>query len=127
MPAKPRPQHGLQRIQAAFFYSLAGLRAAFVDEAAFRQEVVMVALAVLALPFLPLSWHWRGGLFLASRLVLVVEQLNSAIEAMVDLASPDYHPLAKKAKDMGSAAVLVSIIMAVTVWLAALSQLARHP
>ncbi|MBT9439302.1 MAG: hypothetical protein GAS50_08925 [Desulfobacterales bacterium] len=64
----------------------------------------------------PLSLVWKGLLFLATTVVLVVELLNSAIESVVDIASPEYHVLAKRAKDLGSAAVLLSIVLAVVLW-----------
>ena len=66
--------------------------------------------------FLPLSLFWKGLLFFATTSVLVVELLNSAIESVVDIASPEYHDLAKRAKDLGSAAVLVSIVLAIVLW-----------
>jgi len=59
---------------------------------------------------------WKELLFLATTVVLVVELLNSAIESVVDIASPEYHVLAKRAKDLGSAAVLLSIVLAVVLW-----------
>ena len=59
---------------------------------------------------------WKGLLFLATTVVLVVELLNSAIESVVDIASSEYHVLAKRAKDLGSAAVLLSIVLAVVLW-----------
>jgi diacylglycerol kinase (ATP) len=63
---------------------------------------------------------WKGLLFLATTVVLVVELLNSAIESVVDIASPEYHVLAKRAKDLGSAAVLLSIVLAVVLWIVAI-------
>lgn len=107
---------GIARILAACCYSLAGLRCTFATEAAFRQEVALVAITLFLLFFLPLSAEWKGLLFLATTSVLVVELLNSAIEALVDLASPDYHLLAKRAKDIGSAAVFVSLALALLLW-----------
>ena len=68
---------------------------------------------------LPLSHEWKGLLFFATTTVLVVELMNSAIESVVDLASPDYHLLAKRAKDIGSAAVFVSIALTVFLWIGA--------
>lgn len=113
---KPVRKTGIARILAACSYSLAGLRCTLSTEAAFRQEMVLVALALFFLILLPLSAEWKGLLFLATASVLVVELLNSAIEALVDLASPDYHLLAKRAKDIGSAAVFVSIALALLLW-----------
>ena len=107
---------GLTRIVKAFGYSMKGFAAAWKHEAAFRQEVVLVAIG------LPLAF-WLGekgierALLAASLLaVLFVELLNSAIEAVVDKASPEFHELAGRAKDAGSAAVLVSLITAAVVW-----------
>ena len=102
---------GIARIWAAFFYSLNGLGFAISNEAAFRQEAGIVAILLIVLLFLPLSLLWKGLLFFATTSVLVVELLNSAIESVVDIASPEYHDLAKRAKDLGSAAVLVSIVL----------------
>jgi diacylglycerol kinase (ATP) len=100
---------GLARLVNATGYSMAGLKAAFKSEAAFRQETVA---AVILIPL---------GIFLAGsdtqRQVLVVELLNSGIEAIVDRVGSDFHPLSKQAKDMGSAAVFVSIAAAILVWL----------
>ncbi|MGB3209582.1 MAG: diacylglycerol kinase [Desulforhopalus sp.] len=113
---KPPKKTGIGRIIAAFSYSLCGLRCAFSNEASFRQETCVVVVALGVLAFLPLSGEWKGVLFLATTLVLVVELLNSAIESVVDLASSDYHALARRAKDIGSAAVLVSITLALILW-----------
>ncbi|MBO7411233.1 MAG: diacylglycerol kinase, partial [Ottowia sp.] len=107
---------GLARILGACRYSWAGLRAACQHEAAFRQELLCaVVLAPLAL------WLGETGLeravLLASLVaVLVVELLNSGLEAIVDLASPEIHPLAGRAKDVGSAAVALAIGNVLIVW-----------
>ena len=108
---------GLRRIWNALFYSLDGLAAAFRHEDAFRVEVV------LALVLIPLAWHMHvsvagKALMIASvLLVLVVELLNSAIEAVTDRISLEDHVLAKRAKDFGSAAVMISLIIVLIVWL----------
>ena len=107
---------GIARIWDAFFYSLHGLLFAISNETAFRQEICIVVVLFVALWFLPLSLFWKGLLFFATTSILVVELLNSAIESVVDIASPEYHDLAKRAKDLGSAAVLVSIVLAVVLW-----------
>jgi diacylglycerol kinase (ATP) len=108
---------GLVRIWNALFYSLDGLKAAFRHEDAFRQEFLLGAI------LLPLGL-WLGETGVEKALlcavvivVLVVELLNSGIEAIVDKASPETHELAKRAKDMGSAAVLLSLVLAVLVWI----------
>jgi diacylglycerol kinase (ATP) len=116
MNRKPTTKTGIVRIWAAFFYSLNGLRFAISNEAAFRQEICIVVVVLVVLGFLPLSLFWKGLLFFATISVLVVELLNSAIESVVDIASPEYHDLAKRAKDLGSAAVLVSIVLAIVLW-----------
>ena len=107
---------GLMRVWRAFTYSLDGLRAALAHEAAFRQELVLVAV------LLPLAL-WLGHdalervLLVGSLIqVLIVEIVNSAVEAVVDRVSLDRHDLSKRAKDLGSAAVLLSILLAVWVW-----------
>ncbi|MEW6220044.1 MAG: diacylglycerol kinase [Thermodesulfobacteriota bacterium] len=111
----------LERLALALGYSWSGLKAAFVHEAAFRQEILLLAvLAPVAL--LVDTTLVNRALLLASLLaVLVVELLNSAIEALTDKVAPDLHPLAKRAKDMGSAAVLVALLAAAGVWLAVLA------
>ena len=85
-------------------------------EAAFRQECWAAAVALLILALLPLSLAWKGLLLLAGACVLIVELLNSSIEAVVDMASPEYHALAKRAKDFGSAAVLLAILVNAVLW-----------
>lgn len=108
---------GLARLWHAAGYSLAGLRAAWRHEAAFRQEVL------LCLPLVPLGlWLGSSGveraLLLGSLgLVLAAELVNSAIEAAVDRHGPERHPLAGRAKDAGSAAVLVALVVAALTWL----------
>jgi len=116
MNRKLTTKTGIARIWAAFFYSLNGLRLAISKEAAFRQEVCIAVVLLVVLLFLPLSLLWKGLLFFATTSVLVVELLNSAIETVVDIVSPEYHELAKRAKDLGSAAVLVSIVLAIVLW-----------
>lgn len=113
---KPAKKTGMSRILTAFSYSMSGLRSTLSTEAAFRQESCLAVIATLVLFFLPLSYEWKGLLFFATTGVLVVELLNSAIESVVDLATTDYHELAKRAKDIGSAAVFVSITLAFILW-----------
>ena len=108
---------GIKRLRNALFYSLDGFAAAFKYEDAFRLEVLL-ALILIPLVF---SMHISGiakALMIASvLLVLIVELLNSAIEAITDRVSLENHVLAKRAKDIGSAAVMLSVINAVVVWL----------
>jgi len=109
-------QTGWRRIWNAFHYSRAGLYAAYCSENAFRQEVLLATLLV-PLAFL-LSPNGLGlALMIGSLLlVLIVELLNSAIEATVDRISLDRHPLAKRAKDIGSAAVLLALLNVPVIW-----------
>ena len=111
---------GITRILRAFRYSMDGIGSALQHEAAFRQEL---ALAVIMIPvafFVPVDWTARALLIASVMLVLIVELLNSALEAAVDYISKEEHHLAKRAKDMGSAAVFVSLCASGTVWAMAL-------
>ncbi|HXU93186.1 MAG TPA: diacylglycerol kinase [Gallionella sp.] len=96
--------------------ALAGLREAWQHEDAFRQELFVALIAIPVALFLPVSNIGKALLVGSILLVLVVELLNSAIEAAVDFASLERHPLAKRAKDVASAAVLLSIVNALAVW-----------
>ncbi len=119
-PAGPsagfKSRSGLARLLPALRYSLAGVRAAWRHEAAFRQEVVVgVPLVAFAL------WHARtprDALLLVGAVVMVwiVELLNSAIETLADATVPHAHPLVGRAKDLGSAAVMASLLLAVATW-----------
>jgi len=107
---------GLRRLINAFGYSLAGLSAAYKNEDAFRQEV---KLAIILIPLALYLGHGavERALMIASvLLVVIVELLNSSVEATVDRISLDHHLLAKRAKDIGSAAVLISLINLAVVW-----------
>jgi diacylglycerol kinase (ATP) len=116
---------GLRRVWNAFNYSIAGLKAAYLCEDAFRQEVRLAVLLIPAAIFIPVPWLAKGLMIASVLLVLVVELLNSAIEAVVDRVSLENHRLAKRAKDIGSAAVLVSLLMVVVVWAGVLLDLAK--
>jgi diacylglycerol kinase (ATP) len=115
-PQKTRT--GLNRVWHAFGYSLAGLRAGW-HEKAFQQE------AVAAVVLVPLSF-WLGQTWIETSLligtvvfVMVVELLNTGLESAIDRVGPEWHDLSKRAKDMGSAAVLLSLLLCVGVWAAA--------
>ena len=120
MQDKPHSKKGLVRIWFAFLYSLNGLRFALTRETAFQQEACVYLILLVILFFLPLSIFFKCVIFFANTLVLIVEILNSAIESIVDMTSPDYHDYAKHAKDLGSAAVLMSITLAIVLWLCAI-------
>lgn len=107
---------GLLRIWNAFHYSLSGLAAAYRHEDAFRQEV-RLAIVLIPLAFLlPATGMGRALMIGSVLLILIVELLNSAVEAAVDRISLENHRLAKRAKDIGSAAVLVSLINVAVIW-----------
>ena len=99
-------------------YSLEGLRAAWVGEAAFRQELVISALLTPVALLLPVALAEKIMLIAVMLLVIIVELLNSAIEAAVDRDSLQIDPLGKRAKDVGSAAVLMALVLAGGTWFA---------
>lgn len=112
--------NGLTRIIKAAGYSWKGLRAAWQNEAAFRQEGMVAIVAVIVACWLDVTPVTRVLLIGSVGLVMIVEIINSAIEAVVDRISEEIHPLAGRAKDLGSAAVLLAIMLALFVWLALL-------
>lgn len=107
---------GLRRLWNAFNYSKDGFFEALKCEDAFRQEVVLAALMIPATFFLPVSGIGRALMIGSVLLVLIVEVLNSAVEAVVDRVSLELHPLSKRAKDFGSLAVLLSLLNVLAVW-----------
>ncbi|MEL4013287.1 diacylglycerol kinase [Dryocola clanedunensis] len=113
---------GFTRIIKAAGYSWKGLRAAWVNEAAFRQEGVAAVIAIAIACWLDFDPITRVLLIGSVVLVMIVEILNSAIEALVDRVGTEYHELSGRAKDMGSAAVLISIILALFTWVTLLWQ-----
>jgi diacylglycerol kinase (ATP) len=112
---------GVERLLKAFTYSWDGILSAIACEEAFRQELCGLVVVLPAACLLPhLELHFRLELVAAALLLLVVELLNSALEAIVDKASPEIHPLAKRAKDMGSAAVLFAVLINGVFWCGAI-------
>ena len=107
---------GLRRIWRACFYSGHGLAAAFRYESAFRQEVLLALVLLPVAVWLDVTPTAKALLIMSVMLVLIVELLNSAVEAVVDRISVELHPLAKRAKDIGSAAVFLSLATVVMVW-----------
>lgn len=107
---------GLVRVWNAMFYSLAGLKAAYRHENAFRQEVWLATLLIPTALLSATSGIGKALMVASVLLVLAVELLNSAVEAAVDRISLDRHDLAKRAKDIGSAAVFVSLANVPLVW-----------
>ncbi len=108
---------GLTHIWRACLYSIDGLRAAWRHEYAVRLELLLAALLVPVTFMLPASGSGKALMIASVLLVLIVELLNSAIEAAVDRVSLEHHQLAKRAKDIGSAAVLLSLVNVPVVWL----------
>jgi diacylglycerol kinase (ATP) len=111
-----KSKSGLKRIFSAFFYSLEGFKAAWRGEHSFRQEVLLVIVATVIALCLPVSALERLMLIGVLVLVLIVELINSAIEAVVDRVSLERNPLSKNAKDFGSAAVLLTLLLAAATW-----------
>lgn len=107
---------GFKRLFNAFGYSLEGFKAAYKHEDAFRQEVLLAVILIPLALWLPMIAINKALMIASVLLVIIVELLNSAIEATVDRISLENHDLAKRAKDIGSAAVLVSLINVLVVW-----------
>jgi len=110
-------QRGLRRLFNAFFYSLSGLRLAFDHESAFRQEIAIAVILVPAACFAPVTAAERVLLIGSVALVLIVELLNSSVEAAIDRIGFDTHRLSKRAKDLGSAAVFLALLLLATTWM----------
>ena len=116
-PQKDRK--GLSRVWHATGYSLAGLRAGW-GETAFRQEALAAMLMLPAAFWLGRNWVEVALLCASVVFVMVVELLNTAVETAIDRVGPEWHDLSKRAKDMGSAAVLLSLLLCMGIWAAAL-------
>jgi diacylglycerol kinase (ATP) len=114
-------RRGLLRAWYAAGYSLSGLRSAWA-EIAFRQEAIAAAVMLPAAFALGRNWVEVALLAGSVLLVMIVELLNTCVESAIDRISPEWHPLSKRAKDMGSAAVLLSLLLAGGIWIAALVQ-----
>jgi diacylglycerol kinase (ATP) len=110
-------QRGLRRLVNALFYSLSGLRLAYRHESAFRQEIALAAVLLPLALLVPVGAVERVLLIASVLLMLIVELLNSSVEAAVDRIGFDTHRLSKRAKDLGSAAVLLTLVLVATTWL----------
>ena len=115
-----KSKSGLKRILSACLYSLDGLKSAWRHEHAFRQELMLFVVGAVVALALPVSSFQKLALMGVLVLVLIVELINSAIEAVVDRVSLERHPLSKNAKDFGSAAVLLACLLAGATWLVVL-------
>ena len=109
-----------ERIYRAFFYSMSGFKTALKKEAAFRQDCMLIAAIFISTVFFKISYIEVIILIISSAILLITELLNSAVEWNVDLATKEIHPLAKGAKDMGSAAVFVALANLIVVYCAIL-------
>lgn len=116
MESPHKGKTGLRRLWNAIHYSLAGFKAAYRYEDAFRQETLLAAALIPLALFLPAGAVGKALMIASVLLVLLVELLNSAVEATVDRISLEDHQLAKRAKDIGSAAVLLSLVNLAVVW-----------
>jgi diacylglycerol kinase (ATP) len=116
-PQKAR--RGFSRMWHATLFSLNGLRAGW-DETAFRQEAIAAVVLVPASFWLGRNWVETALLAGSVLLVMIVELLNTAVEAAIDRIGPEWHDLSKRAKDMGSAAVLMTLVLCSCIWVAAL-------
>ena len=113
---------GIDRMIHAAGFSMAGFRSAYRDESAFRQEFWLAIVLVPAAFWVGRTWVEVALLIGATLLVLIVELLNSGIEAAIDRVSFEWHDLSKRAKDLASAAVMLSLVLCAGVWLTALWQ-----
>ncbi len=111
-----KSKSGVKRIFSAVFYSMDGFRTAWRHEHSFRQELMIAVPGIVVALFLPVTTLERLALIGVLFLVLIIELLNSAIEAVVDRVSLDRNPLSKNAKDLGSAAVVLAFIFALATW-----------
>jgi diacylglycerol kinase (ATP) len=111
-----KSKNGVKRIFSAISYSLDGFKAAWQNEAAFRQELLVVVIGTASALSLRISAFEKLVLIGVLVLVLIVELINSALEAVVDRISLEPHPLSKNAKDFGSAAVALAIGLAMAAW-----------
>lgn len=119
-PVNPqKDRKGLSRVWHATGYSLAGLRAGWC-ETAFRQEAIAALVLVPAAFWLGQTWVETALLAASVVMVMIVELLNTAVETAIDRIGPEWHDLSKRAKDMGSAAVLLSLLVCAGIWAAAL-------
>jgi len=117
LPESPyKSERGLRRLFNALLHSLSGLRLAFRHESAFRQDVALAVVLVPLACVVDVSAAERVLLFGSVLLLLIVELLNSSVEAAVDRIGFDTHRLSKRAKDLGSAAVLMALVMVTTTW-----------
>ncbi len=114
---------GMRRVVNAFYYSIEGIGSTWKHEEAFRQEIILAIVLLPVAVLLPVDWIGKALMIGSVLLVLITELLNSAIEWCVDLAAQQQrHPFAKRAKDMGSAAVFLSLVNCLLMWVLTIGQ-----
>lgn len=114
---------GFRRLINATRYSMQGFKAAFHNEAAFREETLLACVAIPIALLLPVTWIETALLICGILGLLLTEILNSALEAVVDRIGSEIHPLSGRAKDMGSAAVFLAMVMCALIWLSIIGPL----
>ncbi len=118
-PGAQKKRRGLARVAHAAAYSWAGLKVAW-HEPAFRQEALLAMVLLPAAFWLGSGWIERSLLVASVALVLIIELLNTGIEAVVDRVGPEWHEQSKRAKDLGSAAVLIGLVLCGFIWISAI-------
>ena len=108
---------GLRRIFHAFMHSIDGIIATYKSESAFRQDILLCVLATVLLCFLDVSGLSRIIMLFSLVFIIIAEMINTAIETIIDRIGPEIHPLSKKAKDIGSAIVMITIICVCALWI----------
>lgn len=110
--------HGIRRIMRAFINSWNGLKSVFCTEAAFRQDLLLCVVAAVVLIFIPVDLFDKILMFFSLWLIIIAELVNTAIETVIDRIGSEYHEMSKRAKDIGSAIVLITITCVVLFWAA---------
>ena len=110
------PYTGFSRIIHAFKYSFDGMAATFKSESAFRQDIVVCIIAAILQHFLNVSTMAHIVMLCSLWFIIIAELVNTAIETIVDRIGPDQHPLSKKAKDIGSAIVMITFVFVILLW-----------
>ncbi len=108
---------GIKRIIHAFGYSFDGISATFKSESAFRQDIILCILAAILQCFLDLPMLFRILMLISLLFIIIAELINTAIETIIDRISPNQNPLSKKAKDIGSAIVMITILSVALLWI----------
>lgn len=111
------PYHGISRIFHAFKYSLDGLSATYKSESAFRQDIVLCLIGIIIQFFIDVPTLYRILMISSLIFIIIAELINTALETVVDRIGSEKNPLSKKAKDIGSAIVMLTIVFVVVFWI----------